>query len=113
MKQSEIWEINLSPTVGTEIKKKRPAVIINDDSIGVLPLRVIVPITQWKDKFSGAIWMIRIEPDSQNRLSKLSAIDTFQIRSISTARFIKKVGLISPDILSEIKTAVKAVIDAD
>ena len=113
MKQSEIWEINLSPTVGAEIKKKRPAVIINDDSIGVLPLRVIVPITQWKDKFSGAIWMIRIEPDSQNRLSKLSAIDTFQIRSISTARFIKKVGLISPDILSKIKTAVKAVIDAD
>ena len=113
MKQSEIWEINLSPTVGAEIKKKSPAVIINDDSIGVLPLRVIVPITQWKDKFSGAIWMIRIEPDSQNRLSKLSAIDTFQIRSISTARFIKKVGLISPDILSEIKTAVKAVIDAD
>lgn len=113
MKQSEIWEINLSPTVGAEIKKKRPAVIINDDSIDVLPLRVIVPITQWKDKFSGAIWMIRIEPDSQNRLSKLSAIDTFQIRSISTSRFIKKVGLISPDILSEIKTAVKAVIDAD
>ena len=113
MKQSEIWEINLSPAVGAEIKKKRPAVIINDDSIGVLPLRVIVPITQWKDKFSGAIWMIRIEPDRQNRLSKLSAIDTFQIRSISTARFIKKVGLISPDILSEIKTAVKAVIDAD
>jgi mRNA interferase MazF len=57
--------------------------------------------------------MTRIEPDSQNRLSKLSAIDTFQIRSISTARFIKKVGLISPDLLSEIKTAVKAVIDAD
>lgn len=113
MKQSEIWEINLSPTVGAEIKKKRPAVIINDDSIGVLPLRVIVPITQWKDKFSGAIWMIRIEPDCQNRLSKLSAIDTFQIRSISTTRFIKKVGLISPDILREIKTAVKAVIDAD
>ena len=113
MKQSEIWEINLSPTVGAEIKKKRPAVIINDDSIGVLPLRVIVPITQWKDKFSGAIWMIRIEPDSQNRLLKLSAIDTFQIRSISTTRFIKKIGLISPDILSEIKTAVKAVIDAD
>ncbi len=113
MKQSEIWEINLSPTVGAEIKKKRSAVIINDASIGVLPLRVIVPITQWKDKFSGAIWMIKIEPDSQNRLSKLSAIDTFQIRSISTARFIKKVGLISPDILSEIKTAVKAVIDAD
>jgi len=113
MKQGEIWEINLSPTIGAEIKKKRPAVIINDDSIGILPLRVIVPITGWKDNFSGAIWMVKIEPDTQNKLTKISAIDTFQIRSISTERFIKKIGLIQPDILSEIKAAVKAVIDAD
>ena len=113
MKQGEIWEINLSPTIGAEIKKKRPAVIINDNSIGILPLRVIVPITGWKDNFSGAIWMVRIEPDTQNRLLEISAIDTFQIWSISTERFIRKIGLIPPNILSEIKTAVKAVIDAD
>ena len=31
MKQGKIWEINLSPTVEAEIKKKRPTVIINDD----------------------------------------------------------------------------------
>ena len=42
MKQGEIWEINLSPTIGAEIKKKRPAIIVNDDSIGMLPLRIIV-----------------------------------------------------------------------
>ena len=48
MRQGQIWEINLSPTVGAEIKKKRPAVIISDDAIEVLPLRVIVPITEWK-----------------------------------------------------------------
>lgn len=113
MKQGEIWEIDLSPTIGAEIKKKRPAVIINDDSIGILPLRVIIPITGWKDNFSGAIWMVRIEPDTQNRLAKISALDAFQIRSISTKRFIRKIGLIPPDILNEVKTAVKAVIDAD
>ena len=113
MKQGEIWEINLSPTIGAEIKKKRPAVIINDDSIGILPLRVIVPITEWKEKFYNAIWMIRIDPDSQNMLTKVSAIDTFQIRSISTVRLLKRIGLVSPDILSEIKAAIKAVIDAD
>ena len=39
MRQGEIWEINLSPTVGAEIKKKRPAVIINDDAIGIFPRR--------------------------------------------------------------------------
>jgi len=113
VRQGEIWEINLSPAVGAEIKKKRPAVIINDDAIGVLPLKVIVPITEWKERFHGAIWMVRIEPDSKNKLIKPSAIDTVQIRSVSTKRFIRKIGSVSAKILDEIKTAVKVVIDAD
>jgi len=113
MRQGEIWDINLSPTVGAEIKKKRPAVIINDDAIGILPLRVIVPITAWKESFSGATWMVQIEPNSDNNLTKLSAIDCFQIRSISIRRFLKRFGNVSPEILNEIKTAVKVVIDAD
>jgi mRNA interferase MazF len=113
MRQGEIWQINLSPTVGAEIKKKRPAVIINDDAIGVLPLRVIVPITEWKEKFSGAIWMVQLVPDNDNNLAKLSAIDCFQIRSISIKRILGKIGSVSPATLTEIKRAVKAVIDAD
>ncbi len=113
MKQGEIWEINLSPTIGAEIKKKRPAVIINDDAIGILPLKVIVPITEWKDRYHGAIWMVKIEPNNENRLKKRSAIDTFQIRSISTMRFIRMIGKVPSKTLAEIKTAIKAVIDAD
>ena len=113
MRQGEIWEINLSPTVGAEIKKKRPAVIINDDTTGILPLKVIVPITEWKDRFQGAIWLVRIEPDSENKLMKASAIDTFQMRSVSTKRFMRKTGSVSSDVLDEIKAAIKAVIDAD
>lgn len=113
MRQGEIWEINLSPTVGAEIKKKRPAVIINDDAIGILPLKVIVPITEWKDSFQGAIWIVKIEPNSENKLMKPSAIDTFQIRSVSTKRFVRKTGSVSPNVLDKIKTAVKAVIDLD
>ena len=113
MRQGEIWEIDLSPTTGAEIKKKRPAVIINDDAIGVLPLRVIVPITSWKESFSGAVWMVKTQPDSNNKLRIASAIDCFQIRSISTKRFMKKIGFVSSSTLHEIKEAVKAVIDAD
>ena len=113
MKQGEIWEINLNPTIGAEIKKKRPAVIINDDAIGILPLKVIVPITEWKDRFQGAIWLVRIEPDNENKLMKQSAVDTFQIRSVSTKRFLRKTGSVSSNVLNEIKTAIKAIIDAD
>jgi mRNA interferase MazF len=110
VRQGEIWEIDLSPTVGAEIKKKRPAVVINDDAIGTLPLRVIVPITEWKEYFRGAVWMVKTEPDSNNRLTKISAIDVFQIRSVSTRRFIRKIGSVSTKVLDEIKAAVKAVI---
>ncbi len=113
MKQGQIWEIDLSPTVGAEIKKKRPAVVISDDAIGILPLKVVVPITQWKDRFEGAIWLVKIDPDDRNNLKKSSAIDTFQIRSISTKRFLKNIGSISDEVLENIKGAVKAGIDAD
>ncbi len=113
MRQGEIWEIDLSPTIGAEIKKKRPAVIVNDDAIGILPLKVIVPITAWKDRYQGAIWMVRIKPDNENKLKKLSAADAFQIRSISKKRFLKKTGSVSSRALDEIKMAITAVIDAD
>ncbi len=113
MKQGEIWEINLSPTVGAEIKKKRPAVIVSDDAIGILPLKIIVPITAWKDRFQGAVWLVKIEPDNQNNLLKPSAADTFQVRSVSTRRFLRKTGSVSPTVLGKIKVAIKAVIDTD
>ena len=48
MRRGEVWLINLDPTVGAEIMNTRPAVIVSDDAIGVLPLKVIVPITDWK-----------------------------------------------------------------
>lgn len=54
MHRGEIWLVNLEPTIGAEIKKTRPAVIVNDDAIGILPLKVIVPITDWKDHYAAA-----------------------------------------------------------
>ena len=113
MKQGEIWNIDLSPTIGAEIKKKRTAVIINHDAIGILPLRVIVPLTHWKDKFQGAGWMVKLDPDSRNNLKKPSAADCFQVRSVSTKRFLEQTGSIPPKIMTQIKKAVKLVIDAD
>lgn len=45
MKQSEIWLVSLDPTVGSEIRKTRPAIIVNDNTLGKLPLKIIVPLT--------------------------------------------------------------------
>jgi len=69
-KRSEIWLVNLDPTIGAEIKKSRPAVIISSDSIGILPIRLIAPITGWDDRYSGNIWHILITPDATNKSFK-------------------------------------------
>ena len=59
MLRGEVWLVNLDPTVDSEIRKTRPCTIVNDDAIGVLPLKVIVPITDWKESFKIRPWMVR------------------------------------------------------
>jgi mRNA interferase MazF len=110
MKQGEIYRINLDPTVGAEIKKTRPALIINVDTLGKLPLKVIVPITDWKDYYSDYPWMIKIDPDNQNGLVKPSSIDCFQIRSVSVDRLTEQLGTVDPEIIVQVQEAVAAVI---
>jgi mRNA interferase MazF len=112
MRRGEVWLINLDPTLGAEMQKTRPAVIVNDDAIGILPLRVIVPLTEWKEHYSIAPWMVRIEPGSTNGLEKISAADAFQIRSVSQAGFVSRLGRIPNDQLQAILTAIQTVIGA-
>ena len=111
MKQSEIWLIDLDPTKGAEIQKKRPAIVVNDNRLGKLPLKIIVPITDWKERYSIAPWMIKIEPNTTNGLSKTSAADCFQIRSLSQERLIKKLGDVDEATFNEIKEAIRKVLD--
>jgi mRNA interferase MazF len=110
MNRNEIWVTNLDPTIEQEIQKKRPCVIVNDDAIGVLPLRVIVPLTDWKERYNGADWMVKIEADAQNGLTKTSAADCFQVRSLSTSRFSNKIGDLNDDKMKEIEKALATVL---
>ncbi len=111
MNRGEIWFINLDPTLGAEIRKTRPAVIVSSDSIGILPLRVVVPLTDWKERYRQAAWMVEISPDADNRLAKPSAADAFQIRSVSTDRFVRRIGKLSQTDLKCIIQAVGLVIE--
>lgn len=113
MKRGEIWLINLDPTIGAEIRKTRPAVIVSSDTIGVLPLKVIVPLTDWKDHYEIAPWMVRVEPDAQNGLEKTSAADTFQVRSLAQERFIKKLGEMDTRRMAQITTGLGLVLEID
>jgi len=110
MKQGEIWLVNLDPTIGAEISKSRPAIIVNDDGLGKLPLKIIVPVTDWKEHYSTSPWMVKLIPDGENNLSKISSADCFQVRSISEIRLIKLIGKISLNSTDKIKFALSKVL---
>ena len=81
-KRSEVWLINLDPTIGSEIRKTRPSIVVSSDAIGKLPIKLIAPITDWKSWYESNLWHVKIEPDERNGLSKISAIDTLQLRGL-------------------------------
>lgn len=110
MLRGDVWLINLSPTLGAEMQKTRPAVIVNDDEVGVLPLKVIVPITDWKDRYAQAPWMVRLDPSPENGLLKASTADAFQVRSVSEHRFVTRLGSLPPENMEAIGNALKAVL---
>jgi mRNA interferase MazF len=68
--RGEIWWIDFNPTVGAEIQKIRTAVVVSLDSIGKLPLRIVVPITGWDSRFAQNPWMVRIAKSGTNNLNK-------------------------------------------
>src|SRR5450759_288422 len=111
LNRGEIWLINLDPTAGAEIKKSRPALIVSSDAVGILPLRIIIPFTDWKDRYLQATWMVKISPNAENGLLKISAADTFQIRSVSTSRLIRKIGAISQAEINRVVEAIGLVIE--
>lgn len=110
MRQGEIWSVNLDPSQGAEIRKTRPAIIVNDDAVGRLPLKIIVPLTDWKAYYAQAPWMVKLVPNSRNKLSKPSAADCFQVRSVSETRFVKRIGIVDASTMEQIQDGLAAVL---
>lgn len=110
-RRGEIWIVNLDPTQGAEIRKSRPAVIISSDGVGRLPIKLIAPITDWKPGYANSFWHVRLEPDSNNGLSKESAVDALQLRGVDTGRLVKRIGSVSATVMQEIAAAVAAVVE--
>lgn len=100
--RSEIWLVRFDPTVGSELQKTRPAVVVNEDSIGRINMRIVVPITSWKPDFEFYPWMIRFPVTRRNGLAKSSGADASQVKAVSVKRFEKKLGIVTRSELEEI-----------
>ncbi|GHT32904.1 hypothetical protein FACS189434_05800 [Bacteroidia bacterium] len=76
-----------------------------------VPLKVVVPLTDWKDRYEIAPWMVKIEHNDGNGLFKTSAADCFQIRSLSEERLVRKLGNVDFTTLYLIQDAIKKVLN--
>lgn len=84
---------------------------MSSDAIGILPIKLVAPLTEWRDYLTQNIWHVKIEPDEINGLKKTSAVDTLQLRGIDSQRFVQKIGYVNPAIMRSIVMAIAAVIE--
>ena len=109
MKNGEVWLVNFEPQVGQEIKKTRPSIIVNSDALGVLPLKVVVPLTDGLKQQQ--TWMVKLSANQNNGLSKTSFADFFQIKSLSEKRFVKKIGVLTEAEMADVKVCLAKVLE--
>lgn len=111
----DIWLVNLDPTIGSEIKKRRPAVIISSNSIRRFPTRIIVPLTGWLSKYDSMnmSWLVPIPKDKYNNLTKKSGADASQIRTVDVKRFVHKIGTVTDKQAEDITYAIALCIELD
>ncbi len=100
LKQYQIVLVNLDPTIGSEIKKTRPCVIISPDEINQnLQTIVVVPMTTKSRKYP-----TRIEVKHDRKIGWI-VID--QIRTIDKMRIVKILGDLSQPEIKEVKCVLK------
>lgn len=111
--RGELWDVSFDPTLGAEIRKTRPTLVISSDFVGRLPIKLVAPLTDWKPNFATDVWHVRVDPSPENGLTKSSAVGVLQIRGLDVQRFVRLRGAISPEKMEEVTLAIQEVIEAE
>ena len=98
VERADVYLVNLDPTIGSEIKKTRPCVVISPDEMNRhLRTVIVAPLTS-----QGRLYPTRVRCrfDDQDGLVVLD-----QIRTVDITRLVKKVGRIEPATMSAVLSA--------
>jgi len=104
--RGEFWLVDFDPSVGAEIAKRRPALVVSVSSVGRLPLCIVVPVTAWDPLHARHPWLTRIDAIPQSGLSKTSTADAFQVKSVSLDRLVRRLGSATPGQLEEVVASI-------
>ena len=110
-KRGEIWLVNFDPTVGSEINKTRPALIIQNNIANTYsPITIVAAITSAKaqDKIYPTEVFINA---GTGGLPTDSLILLNQIRTIDKVRLVKKIGTVTAKHLRQVSIAIEISLD--
>jgi mRNA interferase MazF len=108
-KRGEIWMVNFEPQTGSEIRKARPAIVISANEHARMPLRIIVPFTDWKEAYAHHYTKVHFSATTVNGLTKESAADAFQIKCFAVERFMQRspIGRLTIQELADVCIAIR------
>lgn len=110
--RGEVWQVNLSPSDGREMRDPHPAVVVSNNQINPLPYRIIVPITSWKNEFRNKSFFVKINRNSRNGLDHASAANVLQVRSVDARqRFMHQLGELTDNQMEKIEDALYIVLN--
>jgi len=105
MKRGEVWLINFEPSIGGEIRKKRPAVIVSNNAANQFLNRVqVIPLTSNVDKLYPSETYITLRGKKAKAMAD-------QLTTVSKKRLINQAGKVSNDELVGIKRAISIQLD--
>jgi mRNA interferase MazF len=105
VRRGDVVIVNLDPTIGVEIKKTRPAIVVSNDSINHFSqLVVVVPLTKNTAHLSPSHVVI---PRGTARLTFTSKVVTEQIKAVDKQRIVRKLGNLTTAVLEQVERALK------
>jgi mRNA interferase MazF len=107
IRRGDVCLVSFDPTVGYEIRKTRPALVIQND-IGnqYSPLTIVAAITSKVSVDPFPVEVV-VEPSEANGLSKQSAIRLDQIRTIDRRRIVERLGAVDAGAMRKVDEAIK------
>jgi mRNA interferase MazF len=105
MKRGEVWWVNFEPSVGGEIQKQRPAIIVSNDASNKHLNRVqVVPITSNVDKLYPSEAYVTLNGDPRKAIAD-------QLTTVSKIRFQNMIGRLSAADMKKVEQAIRVQLD--